>query len=168
MHTISIKQFAVFLLAADLAFAASSCTCKKQFHISIDRANWFQAFINCKNAGMELASPENEEESKALDAYLNPIKGDDWGNGFWLSGTNYNNPTSKQFFWFSSGKRVIFTRWIEQEPDNYQGVQHNTLWGFVNGRTGWGDANANATIRYVCETKDCSSCPPTPCRDTCC
>ncbi|XP_076249940.1 uncharacterized protein LOC143189247 isoform X2 [Rhynchophorus ferrugineus] len=46
-----------------------NCVCEKYIVVK-EPVSWFQALINCKNAGMELASVNSEEESKALDKYL--------------------------------------------------------------------------------------------------
>lgn len=134
--------------------------CTKKLHIPVDRATWFQAFLNCKNIGMDLASAETQEQSEAIDTYLDLFKTDGWSNGIWLSGTNYyNDPYSTEYYWLSTGKRVELENWVLGEPYNMEGTQNNLMWVSKYGKTGWAAQNGNETLRYLCESKDCSSCP---------
>ncbi|KAF7274813.1 hypothetical protein GWI33_012515 [Rhynchophorus ferrugineus] len=40
------------------------------YHVSSNAQNWFQAFIMCKNAGMDLASITSKDQHDKLEEYL--------------------------------------------------------------------------------------------------
>ncbi|ERL85076.1 hypothetical protein D910_02499 [Dendroctonus ponderosae] len=73
-----------------------------KYVISTVAVPWKDAFVLCKQSGMELVSITSAEEQNAvadaLSAY--PTK-QGFSNGYWTSGTRFNG---NSFVWFTSGK----------------------------------------------------------------
>ncbi|XP_076249936.1 salivary C-type lectin 1-like isoform X2 [Rhynchophorus ferrugineus] len=123
------------------------------YHVSSNAQNWFQAFIMCKNAGMDLASITSKDQHDKLEEYL---KNNSYNRGYWLSGTNLGNG---EFYWASTGTAVIYSKWLPNQPDNAK-LQDNDFkgenciqWGIYNRseNAAWNDLGCFHKLRYICE-----------------
>ncbi|XP_066139761.1 CD209 antigen-like protein D [Euwallacea fornicatus] len=129
-----------------------------KYHVSTDFQTWFQALINCRSAGMELASIITEKEEKDLETFLQQHQ---YTRGYWLSGTNLGNGV---FYWASTGSLVNYTKWLIDQPDNqqtgdsYNVGEHCIQFGLYNDsrklNNGWNDMSCSAKLLYICEEPD--------------
>ncbi|XP_019761041.2 echinoidin-like [Dendroctonus ponderosae] len=121
------------------------------------RVNWYQALINCRNSGMDLASIHSQQEQNALYDFLRDNV--DSRNGaprYWLGATEEGNG---QFYWVATGAKMVFTKWLIDQPDNYGGDQYCLAMGmgtfnsdFVDG--GWDDLKCSLQLPYICQSVD--------------
>lgn len=126
-----------------------------EYHLSMDEENWFQAGINCRGAGMELASLVNSEENEALYNLMTHFNST---TGYWLSGTNLGNGI---WYWYSTGSPIIYTNWLPGQPDNggspaNQSVESCLQWGIYGQDplaklNGWNDLGCTRRLPYVCQ-----------------
>ncbi|XP_060522053.1 C-type lectin 37Da-like [Cylas formicarius] len=132
-----------------------------KYHVSTDATNWFQAFINCKSAGMELASITTQEEQHNLEHFM---KEHGYNEGYWLSGTNLGDGN---FYWASTGTKVVYAKWLQNQPDDaklaendYKG-ENCIQWGIYRSSPnpiGWNDLMCKYQLKYICQ--DYSYCSP--------
>ncbi|XP_060524476.1 C-type lectin 37Db-like [Cylas formicarius] len=124
-----------------------------KYYVSLDKANFFQAFLNCRSAGLQLASIRSQKEEKDIEE---AIKGANPGvtylNGFWTSGTNLANIASSQYYWLSTGGMAIYTKWLAGEPNNQLNNEH-CLEIFLgeDKKFVWNDSVCTVNYRYVCQ-----------------
>ncbi|CAG9767242.1 unnamed protein product [Ceutorhynchus assimilis] len=139
--------FVTLFLLADII------ECQK-YVVSLEPVNWYQALINCKNAGMELASIHSEQEQNDLDKFL---RTNGYDKGYWLAGTKEGNG---QFYWATTGTKMIYTKWLDGQPDdakfdtNFYEGEHCVCWGFPSYRPepiGWNDMTCFNNISYICQ-----------------
>ncbi|ERL89762.1 C-type lectin 37Da [Dendroctonus ponderosae] len=131
--------------------SASNSTIK--YYVSTDLQNWFQALINCKSAGMELAAIPTRKHQNDLSDYLNTFG---YKEGYWLSGMNLGNGN---YYWASTGSPVIYTNWLPNQPDNAR-LNENHMrgenciqWGIYNNSktSAWNDLYCGLTLKYICQ-----------------
>ncbi|XP_058055235.1 C-type lectin 37Db-like [Anopheles bellator] len=80
--------------------------------------NWFKAWDFCRSRGMFLLSIRNQPELDAVVEYLEKggvSKVTDHLQ-FWTSANDLGQ--EGQFFWASTGERMRYDRWTENEPNN--------------------------------------------------
>ncbi|KAF7274814.1 hypothetical protein GWI33_012516 [Rhynchophorus ferrugineus] len=133
-----------------------NCGCEKYIVVK-EPVSWFQALINCKNAGMELASVNSEEESKALDKYLTD---NGYIYGYWLAGTNLGDGS---YYWATTGRKVIYTNWLSGQPDNAI-MEYNNKEGehciqlgmptYSLKPNGWNDLGCECKLSYICQKEE--------------
>ncbi|CAG9767241.1 unnamed protein product [Ceutorhynchus assimilis] len=143
-------------------FGTSHCEqLDTKYHISTDSQNWFQALINCKSAGLELASIPSEKEEANLEKFIKQ-NGYNLSDGYWISGTNLGNG---DFYWASTGNPIIYTKWYPGQPDNSKteetlfrdenciqfGMRKSTD---ENLEPGWNDLFCKFKLRYICQEID--------------
>ncbi|XP_030748242.1 perlucin-like [Sitophilus oryzae] len=127
----------------------------KMYYVSPDKGNFFQALLFCTSAGMELATVENESETAVLNKTLeheDKLK-EGWKNGYWLSGSSLAYPETLEFYWTSTGQKMIYTNWAKSEPDNAKKEQFCVAAALIKNKIVWGDNECKNVMKYICQTK---------------
>ncbi|KAH1025202.1 hypothetical protein HUJ05_009975 [Dendroctonus ponderosae] len=123
-----------------------------KYVISTVAVPWKDAFVLCKQSGMELVSITSAEEQNAvadaLSAY--PTK-QGFSNGYWTSGTRFNG---NSFVWFTSGKPLVYTRFADKQPDN-AGNNENCIEFFMYCENSykWNDRDCSQKAGYICQER---------------
>lgn len=125
-----------------------------KYYVSFDLQNWMGAFINCKNAGMELVSIPTEADQENLEKFMLQHGYDE---GYWTSATNLGNGN---YYWASTGNAVVYMKWLPNQPDNaslpenkHRG-EHCIQWGIYRTSPkpiGWNDLACSYKLRYICQ-----------------
>ncbi|ERL89763.1 perlucin-like protein [Dendroctonus ponderosae] len=125
-----------------------------KYVVSFENTNWYQALINCKTSGMELASIHSEEEQTALEEYL---KKNDHNKGYWLGGTKEGNG---EYYWATTGIKMVYSKWLFMQPDNakfdhnFNQGEHCVAWGmptYSPTPAGWNDLTCSVSLPYICQ-----------------
>ncbi|XP_030748239.1 C-type lectin 37Da-like isoform X2 [Sitophilus oryzae] len=129
----------------------------KKYYVSPDKANWFKAFLYCVSAGLELATVESEAETDLLNEVLDKddIK-EGWKEGYWLSGNSLAYPETLEFYWASTGQKIIYTNWGKDQPDNAGKKEFCIGVGLVGKKPAWNDYAPETELKYICQS-------PRPC-----
>ncbi|KAF7281548.1 salivary C-type lectin 2-like [Rhynchophorus ferrugineus] len=118
--------------------------------LSSETANFFQAFVSCQESDMNLAAITTEVEASNLDFALRNTAKD--GDSFWMSGSNLPDVETKQYYWFTGGKRAVYTDWLPGEPNDEEGVEHCLGWEQREGvGVGWNDFECTLEKKYICQ-----------------
>lgn len=126
--------------------------------IGTQNVTWYEAYVLCKQDGMELASINSLEEETALENYAKTVdvKTGFYG-GLWTAGTR-NGACASEFVWFSTGKPLIYQKFSPGEPDNSGGVEA-CIEFFINVENNdyeWNDINCDDKLGFICQTsKSC-------------
>lgn len=80
------------------------------------QANWHQAFDHCKFNGMELVTIANHQEYNQLTAHVAQELNCTQICAVWIGANDLANEGT--FTWASTGRRVAFTNWKSNQPDN--------------------------------------------------
>ncbi|XP_030760679.1 C-type lectin 37Da-like [Sitophilus oryzae] len=134
-----------------ILFCCVSC---QKYVVVNEPVNWFQALINCKGVGLELASVNSEEETKALQKFLTD---NGYKDGYWLAGTRLGNG---DYYWATTGTKIIYTDWLRGQPDNAK-TEYNKYEGeyciqlgmptYSPEPNGWNDLGCNNPMPYICQ-----------------
>lgn len=67
---------------------------------------------------------------------------------FWIGGTNLGN--EPHFYWMGEKKSMIYTDWLEHQPDNWQGNENCIeIWTAMGSK--WNDRVCTTLSNFVCE-----------------
>ncbi|XP_030748236.1 perlucin-like [Sitophilus oryzae] len=126
----------------------------KKYYVSPDKGNQFRAYIYCISAGLELATVESEEETDMLNEVLekDDLK-EGWNEGYWLSGSSLADPETLEYYWVSTGQKVIYTNWAKNQPDNAGKKEFCIGVGLVDKKIAWNDYDPETELRYICQTR---------------
>lgn len=77
-------------------------------------------------------------------------------DGFWTAGSNNHNEKkdNTNYIWFTNGKPLDYTNWIDKEPNNYKGEEH-CLYFIRNQDLKWNDNNCLIKKYFVCQRQHC-------------
>lgn len=77
-------------------------------------------------------------------------------NDFWTAGSNNNNEKkdNKNYIWFTNGKPLVYTNWIDKEPNNHEGKEH-CLHLIRTKDLKWNDNNCSNKKYFVCQQEHC-------------
>ncbi|KAF7281547.1 C-type lectin 37Db-like [Rhynchophorus ferrugineus] len=144
-----VRLFTIFL---SLYLIAGDDTTFK-YYVSVDEANFFQAFINCQEGGADLAHVTTPEEADVLNETLFNYPRYDKEELFWLSGTNLPDTTSSDYYWFTGGSLANFTLWLPGNPTNV--YEHCMTWVITKyNESGWVDYPCEYRLKYICQEPD--------------
>ncbi|KAL1497850.1 hypothetical protein ABEB36_008737 [Hypothenemus hampei] len=127
-----------------------------KYFVSMDKQTFIQALINCKSAGMNLASIRSQEEQKNLEIFLKRNGYND-KDGYWLSGMNLGNGT---YFWASSGDPLTYKKWLPNQPENTRpeistSRRENCIQLVFNNKSsqefGWNNLFCKRKLLYICQ-----------------
>ncbi|KAF7281549.1 hypothetical protein GWI33_004555 [Rhynchophorus ferrugineus] len=123
----------------------------RSFHLSSDKANFFRALVNCQQAKFQLAAILSENDEHDLNYALEDVSD---GSRFWLSGTQLIDTKEQgNFYWFSGGSPVIYTKWLKGEPNSQLGNKSCIMWEQrASVGTGWSNNDCLLKAQYICQT----------------
>jgi len=108
-------------------------------------ANWFEALLNCRKLGGNLANIQSDKELKALDNFLYRSR------RYWIDLTDLAGESD--FRSTTTGKlKDTYPLWDSGEPNNLGKVEHCVHLFYNNWRFAINDYNCNGKYFYICET----------------
>ncbi|XP_030760674.1 C-type lectin 37Da-like [Sitophilus oryzae] len=147
----NITSVVVFVV---LSFEFATC---QKYVVVKEPANWFQSLINCKSAGMELASVNSKEETNRLQKFLTD---NGYKAGYWLAGTKLGDG---QYYWATTGAKVVYTNWLVGQPDDAK-MDYNNNEGehciqlgmptYSPEPNGWNDVGCHSHLPYICQSSE--------------
>lgn len=91
-----------------MQFFSESRSVEKSLYMSLHQMDWLSAQLTCKNLGMQLLTPENEEDDKALRKVLNSFESVHIGaSSMGTDGVWYAIGTGKVFDYDFDWKTVV-------------------------------------------------------------
>ncbi|XP_001651192.2 perlucin [Aedes aegypti] len=149
--------FCVFLSAVAICIAQQvKCVAISKYFIPNFTANWFKAFEYCNYLGMRLAIIDTAtDQSKLVQMIESTDKFNNVSTEIWIGASDLAQETF--FHWHSTGLRVQYTNWMQNQPDNAKGVEHCVEirhipahgWNWK-----WNDRECTAMRYFVCENLD--------------
>uniref|UniRef100_A0A1I8NST3 C-type lectin domain-containing protein n=1 Tax=Stomoxys calcitrans TaxID=35570 RepID=A0A1I8NST3_STOCA len=125
------------------------------FYIETEQKyNWFQALHECARRGYKLA--ELQDKQKTLDLELVMQSYLDKPFNLWLGANdefNTKQDYKRSFYWSFSGKRMTYSNWSRDNPDNYKSNEHCVHIWTERERFAWNDLDCTKKLGYVCEDK---------------
>ncbi|ENN76497.1 hypothetical protein YQE_06949, partial [Dendroctonus ponderosae] len=155
-----IKAFSVLLLfistikcIPSMATSPVMGSSFSNYVVSTVRVTWTEAFVLCKQSGMELVSIKTAEEHDAIAQALSHYstkKG--VANGYWISARRF---TGNSIVWFNSGKPLIYTNFADGQPDN-AGNDEECVEFFMPLEKSykWNDINCGHKAGYICQVRN--------------
>nr|XP_019932676.2 lectin subunit alpha-like [Aedes albopictus] len=131
--------------------------CSNSYIIPNLKANWHQASDHCKSSGMELVTITNQADYNQLTAFVARELNCTVLCAVWIGANDLGSEGT--FTWTATGRRVGFTYWKSNQPDNKHGeleehcveVLHhpkdNFLWQ-------WNDSVCKHEKYFVCERSE--------------
>ncbi|XP_058461646.1 perlucin-like [Malaya genurostris] len=149
------KVILVVLLSVSLCCLAQhlKCVSEAKYFIPNFMGNWFKATEYCNYLGMRLAVISTSEEQTNLTTMIAAT--DKFSNdttNIWIGGSDLAEEVN--FYWLSTGKRVGYSNWRKNQPDNDQNTDHcmeiryNPVQGW---NWHWNDQDCKAIRYFVCE-----------------
>ncbi|XP_076269550.1 salivary C-type lectin 2-like [Rhynchophorus ferrugineus] len=123
---------------------------RKRYVVSNQKVTFHEAYLRCRQYGLEPAEINSQEEHEAVEQVLKFESDLGWVLGYWLSGTNLGNKNS--YYWLHSGRPMFYSLFAPGQPDN-AGNKENCLHVFqtTRGRWAWNDAPCDSLMRFVCQ-----------------
>nr|XP_019525930.2 chymotrypsin-like protease CTRL-1 [Aedes albopictus] len=119
-----------------------------------EKMNWFQAGDYCRSIGKHLAEIKSAQDNvKVQDIVrLGGMEIDEYGatknKQYWIGANDLAK--NRVFKWQFSGKRVTFTHWRNNEPNNMHNNEHCVA-VLGNKQAFWLDANCRGKRQVLCE-----------------
>lgn len=141
-----MQALRIFIICVCVVFVSST---KKYYVFKINKLNWHAAAQDCLSRGLQLATITSSAEQTDLEDVL---KGSNVGNNWlWTSGTDQGEEGN--FFWMSTGKPIIYSKWSRPQPDNAGGRENCVHIWMSNGVYTWNDWLCEKKLYYICEDK---------------
>ncbi|XP_019771829.1 lithostathine-1-like isoform X1 [Dendroctonus ponderosae] len=123
---------------------------KISYIIGKEKVDYATAAVICQQIGMTLATPMNQQEETALVAAWRALDGAQ-AEGFYIGAKRCKGcPTS--FYWEPTGKPIVYSNYLENQPDNSQGVENCIELTSTHGLIGWNDINCGVKRKYACQS----------------
>uniref|UniRef100_A0A1I8PF11 C-type lectin domain-containing protein n=1 Tax=Stomoxys calcitrans TaxID=35570 RepID=A0A1I8PF11_STOCA len=120
------------------------------FYIETEQKyNWFEALHECSRRGYQLAELQDRRKTLDLNLLTKPFN-------LWLGANdefNTEQDHKRSFYWSFSGKRMTYSNWSRNNPDNYKNNEHCVhIWN-EREQYAWNDLDCTKKLGYVCEEK---------------
>ncbi|NXD11875.1 MRC1 protein, partial [Nothocercus nigrocapillus] len=123
-------------------------TCLKFFvRMGNEKKTWFEAEEFCREIGGNLVTIKTKED-QILIWQLALAKGLNT-QAFWI-GLFYLNP-DEGYVWID-GSPATYKYWDEDEPNNYQGIEHCVMFN-KSPQMRWNDLNCENSLNWICEAE---------------
>ncbi|XP_013110110.1 lectin subunit alpha-like [Stomoxys calcitrans] len=126
-----------------------------KFYIEIEgEYNWFQALHECARRGYQLVEVHSGKKNKVLLNALDSFFGKPYN--LWLGANdefNSDRDFNRPFYWASSGKRMTFSNWSSNNPDNFRSEEHCVHTWAAREPFAWNDASCTSKMGYICEER---------------
>ncbi|XP_055305001.1 C-type lectin 37Db-like [Sitodiplosis mosellana] len=146
-----MKLYLIFIiaLAGVVSIFGSSITNQtdeKYYHVEpFFKTNWYKANAYCRAIGMHLLSISSKEESDKVKQVIRDLGTVD--ETFWTSGTKLGDTV---YYWLTTGKKLLFTDWAENQPNTYYGGRRCIeLWHSADLK--WSNDDCDDIYRVICE-----------------
>uniref|UniRef100_A0A1I8PCT8 C-type lectin domain-containing protein n=1 Tax=Stomoxys calcitrans TaxID=35570 RepID=A0A1I8PCT8_STOCA len=116
--------------------------------------NWFEAVHECGRRGYQLVEVHDGDKHNTLLKSLNTFLGK--STDLWLGANdqfNDDRDLKRLFYWTSSGKRMTFSNWSNDNPNNDGGQEHCVHTWEKADNFGWNDIVCTYKMGYVCEER---------------
>ncbi|KAG4079638.1 hypothetical protein HA402_010418 [Bradysia odoriphaga] len=147
--------FQIIFVCVLLSYTSAQVPLTKQYKFeTYFKANWYDAYLFCRDHGMQLATVNTPDEHETIARNLPktnvyPVEYDD----FWLSGTDLAQEGN--YKWFSTGKAMSYTAWeLTPNQDPYAPIVDNVEdCVFFHGvAQRWLSTNCTTLNYFICET----------------
>ncbi|XP_013112297.2 lectin subunit alpha [Stomoxys calcitrans] len=116
--------------------------------------NWFEALHECGRRNYQLVEVHDGDKHNTLLKTLNTFLGK--STNLWLGANDQfsgDRDLKRPFYWASSGKRMTFSHWCKDNPNNDDGEEHCVhTWEDVE-NFGWNDNTCTSKMGFVCEER---------------
>lgn len=122
---------------------------------STERTTFHNAFVKCKQMGMEPVTVLTRDQNDKLERFFQPLLNkDDSYPGFWMFAQKIKD---NNFYWLNTGSPLKFTKWFGNYPDNWGGNENclSMLFSTTAG-VGWNDIACDKEQRFVCQRRKSS------------
>ncbi|XP_050514837.1 macrophage mannose receptor 1-like [Diabrotica virgifera virgifera] len=119
---------------------------KKSYYVNTQAMSFLDANRFCRMINMELVSIESDAENTWVYRWLRNIN---LGTTYWSGGTNLIN--GFDWIWFSSGRKVVFTKWMKGQPAT---INQRCIQLIVNKGLGmeWVSLGCEVLLPFVCQS----------------
>ncbi|XP_017768251.1 PREDICTED: C-type lectin 37Db-like [Nicrophorus vespilloides] len=114
------------------------------------KASWFNAFVACRNMGMELLSIDSDEEFDKIHEFVKEKMNYRNGLTIWTSGVMKQKG---QFIWINTGNPVTLSKWWSGTPNNYGGHEFCMHVWLKHKQFLLNDAECQMESYYICESR---------------
>uniref|UniRef100_A0A1W7R8P9 Putative galactose-specific c-type lectin n=1 Tax=Aedes albopictus TaxID=7160 RepID=A0A1W7R8P9_AEDAL len=147
--------FCVFLSAVVFCSPQQQlkCSAASKYFIPNFTANWFKAYEYCNYLGMRLVIVENAiDQANLVEKIVSTDKFSNATTEMWIGA---NDLAQESFFhWHATGRRVQYSNWKQNQPDNAKGVEHCVEIRFIpehGWNWHWNDRECKTMRYFVCE-----------------
>ncbi|KAF4088841.1 hypothetical protein AMELA_G00059360 [Ameiurus melas] len=116
------------------------------FSYQATRKDWASAEKHCLDLGAHLVSIHSEYEHQLVKSLIRAHDLEE--NTAWI-GLNACQKFQKNFFFWSDGTKLLYTKWCPNQPDFYKGVECcvHMNWSYDKN---WNDGHCDLIFPFVC------------------
>ncbi|XP_037711952.1 C-type lectin 37Db [Drosophila subpulchrella] len=116
----------------------------KDYYISLDKSNWFEATNRCRQKGGFLLNLESQEELQLLSPFLHPAY------SYWLSINDLG--VRGVYVSEATGLEAPFLNWSAGQPDNSDGDDRCVeLWPSTSSQFRMNDLSCRMLVAFICQ-----------------
>ncbi|ERL96123.1 lectin subunit alpha [Dendroctonus ponderosae] len=120
--------------------------------VSKQAVTWKEAFVLCKQNGMDLVSIKNAEEHDAVAEALAPYPTIEGVNkGYWTAAMRFG---TNSFVWFTDGQPMVYTNFEDGQPDNFKGMEECVEYVKTKNKYRWNDIPCGYKFGYICQMRN--------------
>ncbi|XP_037819439.1 lectin subunit alpha-like [Lucilia sericata] len=125
----------------------------REYLIETDKKyNWYQAWHECARRNLQLTVIDSQAKNLNIIDLLKKVIGK--SSNLWLGGNDEfssKKSVTRPFYWAATGKRIVFSYWSDNQPDNNRKNEHCAhIWDHKSAYK-WNDIDCTEKMGFICE-----------------
>ncbi|XP_075158350.1 C-type lectin 16-like [Haematobia irritans] len=126
----------------------TSASNNKYYIETKNKFNWYAAVSECTRKNMNILTIDNAEKAREIKDLINSNFKEQEKPLLYIGGSDLAEPG--KFIWHSTGHIFEYTNWGQEEPNNFDQMEHCVHIGLYDDSL-WNDINCNNRFGFICE-----------------